>query len=261
MTAEKTPEALDAEIVQHQPPAMVDQQAGMIALIERVLLNDDVPIEKLEKMLDMKERLDAAQARKAFDLAISLAKAEIPPIIKSRQVKFQPTGKPEVNYQHEDLAGIAIVVDPILSKFGLSYRYRTSQEGDRISVTCVISHRDGYSEETTLTGGRDESGSKNNFQAVGSAVTYLQRYTLKAALGLAAAHDDDSGKAEAKGFLSEEQFRDLNNLMVDAGADQKFLRIYGVETLEELPAVVFDAAKAVLQHKIDLKAKKEATGV
>ena len=54
-------------------------------------------------------------------------------------------------------------------------------------MTCVLSHRDGHFEETTLTAGRDDSGKKNAIQQVGSTITYLQRYTLKAALGLAAA--------------------------------------------------------------------------
>lgn len=239
------------------PAAQPDQ---MLAMIERVVLNPEVPIERMMQLLDMKERLDGAQSRKAFDFAISLAKAEIPPIIKGREVDYTPkNGGQRVNYRHEDLAGIAKVIDPILGKYGLSYRYRTKQEGDRIAVTCVLSHRDGYSEETTLVGGRDESGNKNNFQAVGSAVTYLQRYTLKAALGLAASHDDDSKGADKEiSGLTDEQFNTLFNLMQEAGADEKFLRIYGIENLRELPPTMFGAARNVLEQKIAAKAKPNA---
>ena len=60
-------------------------------------------------------------------------------------------------------------------------------------MTCVLSHRDGYSEETTLTAGADDSGKKNSIQAIGSTTTYLQRYTLKLALGLATQDRDDDG--------------------------------------------------------------------
>jgi hypothetical protein len=60
-----------------------------------------------------------------------------------------------------------------------------------------VSHRDGYSEETELSGGNDNSGNKNDIQAVGSTITFLQRYTLKAALGLAATVDDDGRNSSA----------------------------------------------------------------
>jgi hypothetical protein len=59
-------------------------------------------------------------------------------------------------------------------------------------VTCIIAHSAGYSEENSLSAPFDPSGNKNPLQAIGSAQTYLQRYTLKAALGLAAAKDDDA---------------------------------------------------------------------
>jgi hypothetical protein len=79
-------------------------------------------------------------------------------------------------------------VTPILGKYGLSYRYRVSSNvNEPIVVTCVVSHKDGHFEETTLLAGRDDSGNKNSIQQVGSTLTYLQRMTLKAALGLAAA--------------------------------------------------------------------------
>jgi hypothetical protein len=152
-------------------------------------------VDQLEKLMALQERWQATQARMAFDAAISEAKARIKPIIKGRSVDFT-TAKGRTNYVYEDLALIANEIDPILAPLGLSYRFRSSQEGAMVSVTCVIAHRDGHSEETTLTSGKDDTGNKNNIQAIGSAVTYLQRYTLKLALGLSAAKDDDGGRTE-----------------------------------------------------------------
>lgn len=146
---------------------------------------------QLEKLMDLQERWQKSQSRKAFDEAIAAAKAEIKPIAKKRKVDFT-TAKGRTNYAYEDMALIAEEIDPILSRHGLSYRYRSTQEGARVSVTCIVAHRDGHSEETTLTAANDESGNKNSIQAIGSAATYLQRYTLKLALGLSAAKDDDA---------------------------------------------------------------------
>ncbi len=163
----------------------------MVSMIERLVLNPDADLDKLERMLALKRDHDRDNARIAFSAALSAARAEIPPIVKDATVDFT-SQKGRTHYKHETLAGIAKVIDPILSRHGLSYRFRTAQGQGGVQVTCIIEHAHGHSEETTLAGSPDTSGNKNGFQAVGSAVTYLQRYTLKAALGLSAEVDDDA---------------------------------------------------------------------
>lgn len=223
----------------------------MVHLIERVVMDPNASIDKLERMLEMRERIQAQQAKAAYDAAIAEAKAEIPPILKTGTVDYGE-GKARTHFKHETLDGIAKVVDPILSKHGLSYRFRSKQDDGRVHVTCVVAHRDGYAEETTLSGAPDTSGSKNNYQAVGSAVTYLQRYTLKLALGLSAAKDDD-GQAATPGSdpISADQFIFLRDLLEMSGADEaKFCAHFGVEHIEELPERRFSEADRLLRMKM-----------
>lgn len=167
-------------------------------MLDRAVSNG-ASIETLEKLMGLQERWEKNTARKAFDEAMAAARAELPIIIKNREVDFT-SAKGRTNYVYEDLASIAKAVDPILARHGLAYRFRTSQDGGSVTVTCVISHRGGYSEENSLSAGRDESGNKNSIQAVGSAVTYLQRYTLKAALGLSATKDDDAAASKEEEY-------------------------------------------------------------
>ena len=183
------------EVTKLEPQTPARQGDAMVSMIERVVLNPDADLDKLERMLAMKERMDAQTARIAFANALAEARSEIPPIIKDATVDFT-SNKGRTHYRHETLAGIAKQIDPILSRHGLSYRFRTEQGQGGVRVTCIVQHAQGHSEETTLSGAPDQSGNKNGFQAVGSAVTYLQRYTLKAALGLSAEVDDD-GQAAA----------------------------------------------------------------
>lgn len=238
--------------------ARMMEQSAMVSMIERVALDPNASLDKLERMLAMKERLDAQAARKAFDLAMSAAKAEIPPIVKNREVDF--TGKTGIrtHYKHEDLAEIARTIDPILSAHGLSYRFRTSQDAGRVTVTCIVSHRDGHFEENTLSGGADESGNKNPLQAVASAISYLSRYALKAALGLASSMEDDDGKkAAAGGTISADQFRAIRELMDRSGADEgRFVRHFRIEALHDLPVARYGEADAMLRRKL---AEKEAS--
>jgi hypothetical protein len=214
-------------VTKHEEPHMPADP--MVSMIERVVMNPNADLDKLERMLAMKERIDAQHARVSFARALSEARAEIPPILKDATVDYKNKEGKRTNYQHETLAGIAKVIDPILSRFGISYRYRTEQGNGGVKVTCIIQHSDGHSEETSLAGAPDGSGSKNSFQAVGSAVTYLQRYTLKAALGLSAEVDDDGQAAAPR--RAEPPF--------DAkGAHDRILkRINSAATFDDLAAV------------------------
>lgn len=235
--------------------------AGLLATIARAAADPGFDMGKLTGLMDFYERVRSLQARQAFDAAISAAKAEIPVINKNREVDFT-SSKGRTNYQHEDFAEIARTVDPILAKHGLSYRFRPAQgEGGLITVTCILSHRDGHSEECSLSAGRDESGNKNNIQAVGSTGTYLQRYTLKMALGLAAGRDDDAKAADAGANISAAQRDELLALIEATGTDiAQFCGFLHVEALPDLPADQFARAKRALEAKAK-KRQAKAGGV
>lgn len=209
-------------------------------------------IDVLTRLMDLQERWEKNQARKAFDEAMADAKSEIPLIRKNRQVDFT-SAKGRTNYRHEDLAEIANTVSPILSKFGLSYRFRTSaQPNEPIVVTCIVTHKLGHAEETTLCGPRDESGNKNAIQQVGSTLTYLQRMTLKAALGLAASEDDDGRKTGVTSEpISRDQAAKVLALVEETGTDiEKFCGYLGIESVAAMPGDVLPRALASLEKKL-----------
>lgn len=147
----------------------------------------------MEKLLALQEKWETMEARKAYDAAMADLRSELPQIKKNKSVDYGNT-----HYNYETLDSIVEQVAPIMAEHDLSFRWKTGTEDGRITVACVISHRDGHSEETTLSAPADNSGGKNTIQSIGSAVTYLQRYTLKAALGIAAAEDDDGRAATSK---------------------------------------------------------------
>lgn len=218
-------------------------------MLERAV-SSNAGVEVISKLMDLQDRWQASHARRSFDEAMAAAKAEIPVIMKNREVDFT-SSKGRTNYRHEDLAEIARTVDPILTKHGLSYRFRTtSQPNEPVSVTCIVSHRHGHSEENTLSAGRDESGNKNSIQAVGSTITYLQRYTLKAALGLAASNDDDGSASEKPAFITSDQLQRIIALADEVKADkERFCKYLKIGSLAEILASDFDHAMRLLEAK------------
>ena len=248
------PEKVTAAIADFEAPQTV--ALTPMAMIDKAI-SQGVGVEALEKLLALQERWEAGQGRKAFDRAIADAKANLPTIIKNREVDFS-TAKGRTNYRHEDMAAIAKAVDPVLSKQGLSYRFRAQQDQRTLTVTCILSHRDGYSEETTLSAAADDSGNKNHLQAIGSAATYLQRYTLKLALGLAASADDDSRASEGPALINAEQFTVLQGLLEETQSDEaKFAAFIGVDDLHQMNVKQFDMAIAALRKKKAQQEKKQ----
>lgn len=238
-----------AKIEDAPPPAPVSETAALISMIERAAVNPSVDVEKFARLLELREKAEASFARKAFNNAVALAKGEIGPIVKDKAVDFT-TQKGRTNYKYEGFDTIARAVDPILNAHGLSYRFRAAQDGNKVAVTCILAHRDGYSEETTLSVAEDHSGNKNAIQAIGSAATYLQRYTLKLALGLAASLDDDAQSFGPGGEIDDAQLQELRQLIINTDSDlPKFLRYFRVETLDKLPAAKFESAMRMLKAK------------
>lgn len=242
-----------AQIIPPDLPVVASPSITPLAMLDRAVTSG-ASIDLIEKLMGLYERWEHNQARKAYDAAIADARAEMPVIKKNRHVGFdsRKPGAARTDYWHEDFAEVARTVSPVLGKHGLSFRFRTtSLLGEPVRVTCIVSHRLGYSEENTLEAGRDDSGNKNAIQAVGSTVTYLQRYTLKAALGLAASEDDD-GRASGgdTGTITAEQVEKLQLLIVEVAADiPRFCKHFKIERLEEMPAREFNNAVAALEAK------------
>lgn len=243
-------------------PSAQSETAAIMSMIQRMSTDPSISIERVEQAFAFYEKVQASTARRAFDAAMAAAKAEIPVIKKKRAVSYETAKGGKTNYVHEDLGGIAEVVDPILARHGLSYRYRTTSEvNEPVTVTCIIAHEQGYFEETKLSAGRDDSGGKNAIQAIGSSVTYLQRYTLKAALGLAAAKDDDAKTADATSdaleTISEKQAAELRDLIDRSRSNvSAFLGMANAESVEDVLAKDFEGLKTMLNAKLVNAAKR-----
>jgi ERF superfamily len=197
--------------------------------------------ETLERLLALQERYERNQARKAYAQAIVKARKEIGPIFKSAQVRMG-AGRPA--YSHETLDDIDRAAVPALGKYDLSYRWNTKvpdNKPDWVIVTCHVEHKDGHYEENSLGGPADTSGAKNPLQAIGSALTYLCRYTLKAALGLSATSDTDA--AEPEELVTEMEVAQLRRKILDAKqTEERFCGAWKITKIEDLPRASFERA-------------------
>jgi hypothetical protein len=236
------------------PPApAVTGGPSLLAILQAVMTDPSASIERMNSAFDFYQRVETASARKEFEAALANAKAEFDPIIKRHAVGFDNKGGGKTSYKHEDLADIEAAVTPALSKYGLNYRWRAaSNPNEPIRVTCVLTHRAGHSEENTLSAGADTSGGKNSIQAIGSTIAYLERYTLKLSLGLAAGREDD-GKASGQppsDFITDAQCSTILDKIAETEANiERFCTYFKVDGVAKLPAKEFERAMGLLSQK------------
>lgn len=165
----------------------------------RIAVDSGADLAKLEKLMDLQMRYEADLARKAFADDMARFKAVSLTITKDKQVSFK-TEKGRTEYMHATIGNVVQVIVPTLAEFGFAHRWDLEQRDGLVIVTCVITHRMGHSQSTTLMANPDSSGGKNAIQSVISAKSYLERHTLLAATGLATKDqpDDDGQLAEAR---------------------------------------------------------------
>lgn len=191
----------------------------------------------IEKFMDLKERQDATEAKKAYVAAMGKFRAEVPTIERTKKAH---------NSNYAGLAETIAEISEALVNNGLSHSWKTDQTENAISVTCCVTHVLGHQECTTLSEMPDKSGSKNSIQAVGSTVSYLQRYTLFSILGLASKEADTDGNDR----VTFEQAEELESLADKAGVDKaKFLTYFQCGSFNHIPAKQYKNAIAAIKAK------------
>lgn len=241
--------ASQTAVIQRQPaspPARLSDTAAIIQMIERVALNPNADIDKMERLLQMQERVFERNARAAYTEALASMQQELPVINERGGIKNN-AGRVQSTYAlWED---INEAIKPALTKYGFALTFRTGEHDGRVTVTGILSHKDGHREETTMHLPTDTSGSKNAVQAIGSSTSYGKRYTAAALLNLTSRGEDDDGKRGTGELLSPKQLEEVRDLITMSGANEpKFCAYMKVGAIAELRADQFEAAIAALNR-------------
>lgn len=219
----------------------------------RYALESGADLDRLERLMDMQIKWEANEARKAFAEAMAEFKKNPPTIYKDKHVEFR-TDKGVTAYDHATIGNVVEKIVAALADHGFSHKWTPARsEGGMISITCVITHRLGHSEETTLEAGLDQSGGKNNIQAMISTKSYLERHSLLAATGLATRDtpDDDGRKAERAADVLAMVEKWLNN--VRGAKTEKEVRGLWAQATPELRATKDTAAFTEVKHAVESK--------
>jgi len=202
-------EEIRGELVTMGPNLLPCLTAEPLPVLDRLMAaaQAGMSADMIERFMDLAERNERREAEKAYNKAFADFKSDPPKIIKDQTVAYSGT-----KYEHASLGNVVREIIAGMSKHGLSHSWTLEQDKDNITVACKITHFLGHSESVAITAGADKSGGKNAIQSIASTITYLQRYTLQAATGIAVLEADDDGRgANDAGFPTATPERKTSN--------------------------------------------------
>lgn len=164
-------------------PAISAETTALMSMIERVCVDKDADLAKLEKMIDMQERILDRNAKQAFAADFAAMQIELP--------RISENGRGHNSSKYALLEDINDKTRPVLNKYGFGVSFSLDQTDSKVIVKAKLSHRLGHYEETCLSLPLDTSGNKNGVQAAGSTISYGKRYAICALLNISTGDDAD----------------------------------------------------------------------
>lgn len=254
-------ESARTSVVTHAPSAEIIRAdpTSLMQIISRASADPAVDMDKLERLLNMHERLSARDAECAYAEAMKAAQEEMPAVVRNAK-------NDQTNSKYATLDAVADAMDPVIHRHGFSLSFGTADStlANHYRVTCKTRHTAGHSEESYADVPADMLGMKGNqnktaTHAFGSTMSYGRRYLKLLVFDVTLKDRDDDGNRAGNTPISGEQVRTLEALITASGADRAaFLKYLGVAEIEEIPAAKFKAALTGLNAKKRQTAKAGA---
>jgi hypothetical protein len=226
------------------------ETTAVLSMIERLTKDPGADIAKLEKMLDMQERVLGKQAEMIFFSAMNKCQSEMGRI--SADCTNNQTKSRYASYGALDRA-----LRPIYTVNGISLSF-DSEESDKpdvLPVVCYVSHVSGYTKKYRVFMPADGKGAKGGdvmtkTHATGAAMSYGMRYLLKMIFNVAIGEDDNDGNAPPVGEP------DVSDWIakIDESASMGDLKTNYTEAYNEVKA--FKGAVASINRAKDAKKKE-----
>jgi len=221
-----------------QPPignVTTADAAVLLRAIERAAGAAEFDLGRLDHLTGLYERALAREAEAKFNAALARLQPKLP-VLEERGEITGLDGAVQATYATwEDTVE---AIRPLLARHGFSLAFRPGPApAGCVGVVGILRHEAGHKEEAALQLPADLSGNKNPLQAVGSAVTYGQRYVAKMLLNLTSRGEDDDAEAAGKSQAEQGAMAEIERLP-DKDAFLAWKRA-NRKVLGELPSAAF----------------------
>lgn len=239
---------MSAVVTQQSFPIM-PEPANLMDVITRAASDPNIDVGKVEKLMEMYERIQAKNAEAAFNAAMTGAQSEM------GRISADATN-PQTRSNYASYGKLDSVLRPIYTKHGFALSFDEGESiPDHVLVLCNVSHNSGHSRIYRKLMPADGKGAKGGdvmtkTHASGAAMSYGMRYLLKGIFNVAIGEEDNDGNGAKLPRITEKQAADIRALITEIGVDQaKFLKYMQASSVEEIPAQAFKDAVAALEKR------------
>ena len=181
--------------VEPQPlEVAASQSVNFIQMLERASRDPAVDIDKMERLMQMHERMLAKQAEADFNDAMTSCQRDLGTIAADAT-------NPQTRSKYATYAKLDKVLRPIYTRHGISISYGTADSPlpDHVRVVAHVS-RGGYTRLYQIDMPNDGKGAKGGdvmtkTHAQGAGMQYGMRYLLKGIFNVAVGDEDTDGNA------------------------------------------------------------------
>jgi hypothetical protein len=221
---------------------------GMVAMMERLALNPELPVDKLEKLLDMQIRVRAIESEQSYSAAMARVQAALPVVLKDAY-------NDQTKSPYATVSAIAAAIKPVYTAqgFSISFSEAPTEKPEHIRVRGTVRHRDGHKDETPYVDvAIDKAGIKGNdnktlTHAEGSSFTYGRRYLTCLIFDVSTGLDTDGNAAGGAAFITDDQALEMDEKITAVKTNRAvFMAWLKVDALDKVRAKDFDRAMAQL---------------
>lgn len=234
---------------------------GPEAIVEllRFAIERNIPVEALEKLQALHERVSDRAAAAEFAQAVARFQAECPPISKTSTAEIVTKAGGKFKYAYAELDHIARTIAKPLQAAGLSYSWDSSMDNKLLRCTCTLRHVNGHMVTASFSCPVESTSPlMNEQQKHAAALSYARRQSLIQVLGLTTCDPDTDGSDADTTPITRDQAIDLELMCTDAGVNKaRFLEYLGMVSFEAIPAKLYSKAIAAVHAK---RAEKEKGG-
>jgi len=211
-----------------------------------------VDIEKLDRLVQMRDRIAADRARAAFNTAMAAVQAELPQVVRRAD-------NSQTKSRYATLESIGDAIDPIITAHGFSMSFAEEdcpKEGHYRTICDVAlgAHERRYHIDLPIdgTGMKKGNANKTATHAFKSTMTYSRRILTELIFNVKTKNNDDDGNVAGAAdapTISEEQILHIRDLLEAEGRNEaRFLQSIGLSSLDAMYASKYDDAISMIKR-------------
>lgn len=255
----------DNAVAEYASPAPTprSETASYVALLERAAMDPAFDLDRLQRLIELKDKALADAARREFNEAMVAAQKRLPQIVRDAE-------NTQTNSRYATIEAIGAAIDPIITEHGFFQSFSSADcpVSNCYRIVCKTAHVGGHEQIDQLDVPIDIAGikgtqNKTATHALASTLSYGRRLLTMLVFNVKsrkALPDDDGNAAGGTVLLSAEQVADLDDKLAASGLDKaKFFAWLKIENFETVLAVDYDKIIArILQAAAH---KQKAAGV